>query len=212
MRYDGRHSQGDGHDDRYAGQDGAHRRAAAGRARLRRDVLPGRHRPVRAPRGSIYHHFPGGKEQLAAEALRWYAGRNRVQVGGDAPGGRALDAVAGYFAAMASWLRKTDFKGGCPIAGVALDVGPDEPLHAVVAAAFADWRGVLEHAFQAEGCAPGTARALGALVIAAAEGALLLARAERDLTAYQDVAAEVLWHLRTTLAAAAGEPAASAVR
>ncbi|BCJ77317.1 putative HTH-type transcriptional regulator [Catellatospora sp. IY07-71] len=165
-----------------------------------------------APRGSIYHHFPGGKEQLAAEALRWYAGRNRVQVGGDAPGGRALDAVAGYFAAMASWLRKTDFKGGCPIAGVALDVGPDEPLHAVVAAAFADWRGVLEHAFQAEGCAPGTARALGALVIAAAEGALLLARAERDLTAYQDVAAEVLWHLRTTLAAAAGEPAASAVR
>jgi AcrR family transcriptional regulator len=165
-----------------------------------------------APRGSIYHHFPGGKEQLAAEALRWYAERNRVQVGGDAPGGRALDAVAGYFTAMANWLRKTDFKGGCPIAGVALDVGPDEPLHAVVAEAFADWRGVLEHAFRAEGCKPATARALGALVIAAAEGALLLARAERDLTAYQDVATEVLWHLRTALAAAAGDPTATAVR
>ncbi|GAA1423514.1 TetR/AcrR family transcriptional regulator [Catellatospora coxensis] len=150
-----------------------------------------------APRGSIYHHFPGGKEQLAAEALRWYAGRTRTGIGG-AP---ALDAVAGYFTATANWLRKNEFQAGCPVAGVALDVGQDDPLHAVVAAAFADWRGVLESAFAAEGCPQATARALAALVIASAEGALLLARAERDLRPYQDVADQVLAHLRATLPA-----------
>jgi len=106
-----------------------------------------------APRGSIYHHFPGGKEQLAAEALRWYAERTRTRMAGDTvSGGPTVDAVAGYFAATATWLRKSDFRGGCPIGSVALDLGGDDPLREVVAEAFADWRRVLEHAMRAEGC------------------------------------------------------------
>jgi AcrR family transcriptional regulator len=157
-----------------------------------------------APRGSIYHHFPGGKEQLAAESLRWYAGRTRSKIAGDpAEVGPALDAIAGYFAATARWLRKSDFRGGCPIGGVALDLSGDEPLREVVAEAFADWRRVLEHALRAEGCPAESAQALAALVIAASEGAIMLARTERDIQPYEDVAGEVLRHLRSVLAPAA---------
>jgi TetR/AcrR family transcriptional repressor of lmrAB and yxaGH operons len=156
-----------------------------------------------APRGSIYHHFPGGKEQLAAEALRWYAERTRTRMAGDTvSGGPTVDAVAGYFAATATWLRKSDFRGGCPIGSVALDLGGDDPLREVVAEAFADWRRVLEHAMRAEGCPEATARSLAALVIAASEGALMLARAERDTRLYEDVADQVLQHLRSVLVAA----------
>ncbi|MDI1462759.1 TetR/AcrR family transcriptional regulator [Catellatospora sp. KI3] len=158
-----------------------------------------------APRGSIYHHFPGGKEQLAAEALRWYAERTRFQI----PDGAdpSLTAVAGYFAATAAWLRKTEFRGGCPFAGVALDVTPEDALHALVAETFADWRRVLEHAFHAEGCPAPTARALATLVIAGAEGGLLLARTERDTAPLDDVAAQVMAHLRSTLAVHRPTPA-----
>ena len=156
-----------------------------------------------APRGSIYHHFPGGKEQLAAEALRWYAGRFGTRMAGNTAEGGPTDAVAGYFAATATWLTKSDFRGGCPIGGVALDLGGnDDPLREVVAEAFADWRRVLEHAMRAEGCPEATARALAALVIAASEGALMLARAERDAGLYEDVADQVMQHLRSVLATA----------
>jgi len=153
-----------------------------------------------APRGSIYHHFPGGKEQLAAEALRWYAERTHQAMTAGTQGGPTVTAVAGYFTATAEWLVKSDFRGGCPIGGVALDLSGDDPLREIVAEAFADWRRVVEHSLLAEGCPADTARSLAALVIAASEGALMLARASRDIRDYEDVADQVLAQLRTALA------------
>jgi AcrR family transcriptional regulator len=153
-----------------------------------------------APRGSIYHHFPGGKEQLAVEALRWYAGRTSASLAGAAAQGTAADAVAGFIAASRDALHRSGYRAGCPIAGVALDLpDADQPLHTVVAAAFADWRRVLAHAFEHDGATPSAARRLAALVIAAVEGALMLARAERDTRPIDDVAQELLTHLRDTL-------------
>ncbi|NUT32452.1 MAG: TetR/AcrR family transcriptional regulator [Hamadaea sp.] len=153
-----------------------------------------------APRGSIYHHFPGGKEQLAAEALRWYAERTRAKMAADREaGGPAVDAVSGYFTSIAYWLRKTDYRAGCPVGAVALDLGDDDALQQVVREAFDDWRRVLERAFLDEGCAPGQARAFAALVIAASEGGIMLARAERDVRPYEDATSEVLAHLRGVL-------------
>lgn len=152
-----------------------------------------------APRGSIYHHFPGGKEQLAAEALRWYAGRTRDVMAAGTADGPTVEAVAGYFAATAAWLKKSDFRGGCPIGSVALDMSGDEPLREVVAEAFADWRRIVERSLLSEGCDPETARSLAALVIAASEGALMLARTSRDLRDYTAVTAQVLAHLRAVL-------------
>ena len=147
-----------------------------------------------APRGSIYHHFPGGKEQLAVEALRWYAGRTSASLAGAAAQGTAAAAVAGFITASRDALHRSGYRAGCPIAGVALDLpDADQSLHTVVAAAFADWRRVLAHAFEHDGATP------SALVVAAVEGALMLARAERDTQPIDDVGQELLTHLRDTL-------------
>src|SRR3954469_1568181 len=74
-----------------------------------------------APRGSIYHHFPGGKAQLVEEATRW-AGDfiARAQIASLQDG----DPVAAVDAAIARWrdvLGETDFAAGCPVAAVTVD-------------------------------------------------------------------------------------------
>src|SRR2546423_2286580 len=69
-----------------------------------------------APRGSIYHHFPGGKEQLIAEATR-YAGDVVVKVATDAAEqhddpAAAVDAIVEFWRNI---LYDSDFAAGCPV-------------------------------------------------------------------------------------------------
>jgi AcrR family transcriptional regulator len=115
-----------------------------------------------APRGSIYHHFPDGKEQLAAEALRWYAGRTAAAlIDANARGG-SIESVTGFISASRDGLRRSQFRAGCPVAGVAANLpDADTPLQAVVTAAFADWRRVLAYAFARDGATSGRAGGRG---------------------------------------------------
>jgi AcrR family transcriptional regulator len=149
-----------------------------------------------APRGSIYHHFPGGKQELAIEALRWYSDRTSALMRQKTEESTAIEAVAGFFAISREALRKSDFRAGCPVAGVALDLADnDEELQAAVAQAFEEWRRVLAAAFERDGATPAKARRLAAFVYASLEGALMLARAQRDLRPMDDVITELLDHL-----------------
>ena len=149
-----------------------------------------------APRGSIYHHFPGGKQELAIEALRWYSDRTAALMRQKTQEGTAIEAVAGFLAISREALRKSDFRAGCPVAGVALDLADnDEALQAAVAEAFEEWRRVLAAAFERDGATPAKARRLAAFVYASLEGALMLARAHRDLRPMDDVITELLDHL-----------------
>src|SRR5688572_6364217 len=112
--------------------------------------------------------------------------------------GTAIAAVAGFLAVSREALRKSDFRAGCPVAGVALDLAEgDDALHDAVAAAFEDWRRVLAAAFERDGATTAKARRLAAFVYAALEGALMLTRAQRDLRPMDDVSAEVLDHLES---------------
>ena len=76
-----------------------------------------------APFGSLYHFFPGGKEQLAAETIRW-SGQMYVQLfaGIAAEASDVLAAVEAFFSGAAETLRETDYADACPIATVALEV------------------------------------------------------------------------------------------
>jgi AcrR family transcriptional regulator len=151
-----------------------------------------------APRGSIYHHFPGGKEQLAAEALQWYAGRMREKLTQTSSG--ALDGIEGFLKASREAMRRSDFRAGCPVAAVALDLTPgDERLHAAVEAAFRDWQRVLVKALEREAVPTVQARQLASFVIATVEGALLLARVERSLQPIDDITVELLSYVRGRL-------------
>ncbi|MEU6464185.1 helix-turn-helix domain-containing protein [Streptomyces sp. NPDC046976] len=148
-----------------------------------------------APRGSLQHYFPGGKEQLVGEAVAWagrYAGK-RI--------GRFVEQVAeptpsALFAAMAAqWTEEYDrdgFGAGCPVAAAAVDrAASDDITRAAVAAAFTAWRTPLAEALTAMGVPTGRSADLATLMISALEGAILLARAERDVRPLTTVVREL---------------------
>lgn len=144
------------------------------------------------PRGSIYHHFPGGKQELVAEAVRRFGNAIRRSIAAAAERGSGADTVAALLAGLRDGLLATDFGHGCAIAGVVLDLTPAEhDLLVPVAAALADWQAVLAQSFVRDGVAPERARRLAAFVLAAVEGGLILARAAKDITPLDDVATEL---------------------
>lgn len=129
-----------------------------------------------APKGSLYFHFPGGKEQLAVEAV--------ALAGND-----LRDALAAVLAAepdpvkalsqalelLGADLLASDFRRGCPIATVALDAAADsEPIRSACERAYSSWHAVIAAHVGDED--------LATVVLAAVEGALLLARTRRSLT------------------------------
>lgn len=153
-----------------------------------------------APRGSIYHHFPGGKQQLVTEAIRLYAEGIRQRLAAATRDGSSADTVRLFVDVVRRSLRASDFRLGCAVAGVALDLTPsDNELIGLTAEAFRGWRSTLETVFRRDGATEAQARRLATLVVASVEGALILARVERDLTPVTDVGHELDAHVRATL-------------
>src|SRR5437763_14916446 len=75
-----------------------------------------------APFGSLYHFFPGGKEQLGAEVIRWSGAMYGQLIGlFFTPGADPVEATRNFFAAAGQTLVETDYADACPIATVALE-------------------------------------------------------------------------------------------
>ncbi len=144
-----------------------------------------------APKGSFYHHFPGGKEELALDALAYSGGRVRGLVdhlAETAPTAGAL--VVAIAAKQAADLRDSDYALGCPVATVALELaGASEQVAAASAAAFGSWTEPLADRLRATGCDDAEAARLARWALAGLEGALLLARASRDAAIVTELAA-----------------------
>ena len=153
-----------------------------------------------APRGSIYHHFPGGKHELVTEAVKRYAAMVLASIAAADASGSSVDTVRIFVDVVRRGLRASDFRVGCAVAGVVLDATPsDVDLLSLTADAFASWRGRLAAAFRRDGATEARARRLATLVVASVEGAMMLARADRDITAVTDVGRELEEHVRFTL-------------
>jgi TetR/AcrR family transcriptional repressor of lmrAB and yxaGH operons len=152
-----------------------------------------------APRGSIYHHFPEGKDQLVAAAIDLAGDRALALTDSfiGLPPAEIVDAFAGLWRAV---LVRSDFRAGCAV--LAVTVSADAPdLVERAAAIFRSWRERLGRALQASGIEAAEARALALTIIAACEGAVVMARAERSLEPLDVVAA----HLRAVARAAGPE-------
>jgi len=127
-----------------------------------------------APRGSIYHHFPAGKDQLAAEATT----RAGAFIGSLLDSDRApADTVRSFVDHWAAEMRRTGFDTGCPAAAAAL--GSETPsARAAAGAAFESWQARIASGLVAHGRSAEEAGSLAALIVAAIEGALILCRAQ----------------------------------
>lgn len=131
----------------------------------------------KAPRGSIYHHFPRGKSQLAAEAAALDGVRTRDVL----EHALAERGIKGTLRLFADFFRRQSEKHpeliGCPVAAAALAHPEDPELAAVATQAFKSWEAPIAAALEADGVASGDAAAFAALTVSTIEGALLRTRA-----------------------------------
>lgn len=151
-----------------------------------------------APFGSLYHFFPGGKDELAAATIR-AQGAHYLQVvaGALLSEEDPVDAVGAVFARAAEDLVASDYADACPIATVALEVAStNEALREAAAEAFEGWLRAGTVYFRQAGADAHTARALTTQLVMLLEGAFLLARTTRS-TEPLDVAARAIRQLTT---------------
>ena len=140
---------------------------------------------AQAPFGSLYHHFPGGKEQLGAEAVRTSGALYELLIPAVFdPAPDLVSAVRAFFAGAAEHLRETDYEDACPIATVALEVSSSsETMRQACADVFESWIAAGVPRFTAAGLDAAQARELVIAMIGALEGAFVLARATRSTEA-----------------------------
>jgi len=149
----------------------------------------------RTSRGSLQHYFPGGKEQLVNEAVDWasrYASKRIAlymsRLHSPSP--------SRLFAAMTrQWVKElstTDFGAGCPLAAATVDrAGSVNSTRTAIAGGFTAWRRAIEAALAEMGVPAPRRTVLATLMLSALEGAILIARAERDVRALRTVASEL---------------------
>ncbi len=143
-----------------------------------------------APKGSLYHYFPDGKEQLAETTVK--AGGITV--------GQTLEELAastknsaaylrGFSKLLTGWLEESNFGDGCPISTVLLEMaGESEPIREQGRAAYDKWRQVTRDKFVADGLSHKGATALATHTLASFEGALMIARVEKKDAAIKTAA------------------------
>jgi TetR/AcrR family transcriptional repressor of lmrAB and yxaGH operons len=142
-----------------------------------------------APKGSVYHFFPNGKMQIAAEALTIYSGRVRAFIDGALAGKRLPgEKVKALFDAFARRVEEGDFRQSCAVGTVSLDLDEDlEDLRAVLAAAFAEWVALIARHFDFADARQ--TKSFAGMVLTAIEGAYIRCRAERTSRPFKEAGA-----------------------
>jgi AcrR family transcriptional regulator len=158
-----------------------------------------------APLGSTYHHFPGGKQQVVAEAVM-LAGE---QVEASLDQHLQAGLVAGLRAFLAMWrgiLVRSEFRIGCPVMAAAAEEPIDEIADDALKAAaqvFKRWEDKLVASLTAHGCKRSAAAELATLIIASVEGAIVLCRARRSIEPFDRVAKPLEMLVRSAVKEAA---------
>lgn len=144
-----------------------------------------------APRGSIYHHFPGGKAELAEEATRYAGEYVAAALAAALVEDDPVATLGGFSDVLADGLRSTRFQEGCPVVAAALEGERTPGAREAAGAALGGWEELLADALARNGVQAERARSIATLAIAAIEGAIVLARAQRSPDPIERVGAEL---------------------
>src|ERR1044072_4667003 len=131
----------------------------------------------KAPRGSIYHHFPGGKRQLAVEAATLEGTEIREMIERSLAERGLRETLAMFGEIFRRRVADHPERIGCPVAAAALARPEDPALAATATAAFQSWERPIAAALREEGVGKKNAESFAGLVVSTIEGALLRARA-----------------------------------
>jgi AcrR family transcriptional regulator len=143
-----------------------------------------------APRGSVYHHFPEGRNQILTEALR-YAGEAITEVIDEAAANGGMYLVREFVAFWEELLVESDFAAGCPVVAAAISADEEPQLSTVAGNIFRHWRDALTRAFVSDGFTDADAASLAIMCIASLEGAVVLCRSTRSVDPLKDVGAQL---------------------
>jgi TetR/AcrR family transcriptional repressor of lmrAB and yxaGH operons len=144
-----------------------------------------------APRGSIYHHFPRGKGQLAGDAIRWTQAQV-LSYQRECPSTTPAGVIDHFVNLFRQSMVNTECRAGCPVAGVLVDTYSEEDgLMELGRESFRSWISLLAQQLRASGLAPRESRSLACTTLASVEGALILCRAEGTIDPLDEVNAEL---------------------
>jgi TetR/AcrR family transcriptional regulator, lmrAB and yxaGH operons repressor len=143
-----------------------------------------------APRGSVYHHFPGGKDQLVKAALDLVSAQMDAVIEPKA-GESAVTITETFLHVWRTILARSQFRSGCAIAAVTVAADEGE-LQDYVAAIFRAWRGRMAELLTEGGLRPGDASGFAATLVAACEGAVILSRGEQSMEPFDLVSTQML--------------------
>jgi AcrR family transcriptional regulator len=155
--------------------------------------------------GSVYHFFPGGKQELAVAAIR-HGDREFVEMLHEVLAGEptAAAAIVACTRSLADGMRATDWVDGCPVTATALGTATSAPdIQVAAAEAFTHWRELVFDKLRADGIGETDARELAHTVIATLEGAELASQVARNDEALRHAGK----HLARLIDSYAGTPA-----
>lgn len=148
-----------------------------------------------APRGSLQHYFPGGKEEIVSDALLWsgeVAARRIHRCLGELTSRTPSALLASIVDIWRRELTEEQFSAGCPLVAAAADTAAtSEQLRQVLRRAFDGWLEPLSKSLVDLGVPLERSDNLAIVVIAALEGAIILARIRRDLTPFDALTLEL---------------------
>ena len=151
-----------------------------------------------AARGAIYHHFPGGKLQLVAQAAELNDCQVRERLA-ELPSDSPAAVVAAFLDLVRPVVQASADGGGCAVAAVTVDTGLESPseskepdLRQIAAVAFSAWSDQLAERLTTAGLEPDRAQDLATTLIILLEGAHVLCRASRDLAPFDRAARTAL--------------------
>lgn len=145
-----------------------------------------------APLGSTYHYFPGGKTQLAAEAVTFAGDRTTARLTRELERG----PVEGLRAFLSLWRKTvvdTGFRAGCPVLAVAVEDLPEteQAPHEAAAAVFSEWTDLLTASLREHGAGQADAEQVATLIVAAVEGSVAMCRVEHSTRALDRISSKL---------------------
>lgn len=146
-----------------------------------------------SPKGSLYYYFPGGKEELAVEAVRYVGEIVLKRIHENlAQTDRAIEAIPAFIRNIAHNVEQSGYRAGGPITTIAMETAAtSERLRAECARIYSEWQGAFSARLRSEGIPGGRADQIALLIIAAIEGGVILCRVRRSPEPLEQVAQEI---------------------
>jgi AcrR family transcriptional regulator len=143
------------------------------------------------PRGAIYHHFPGGKSEIAAAAATYAGDEVRTLLEAVAAESDPVMVVQAFVAGWAEHLRSHEFRSGCAIVAVAGEATLGSEVSRAAAEALSGWAQVFASALESAAVPKQRALRLGVMIVSAVEGAIILSRVQGTTDPLTDVGTEL---------------------